>query len=85
MKHVALMVTLFVSLAGLTQASNNLADPTAGKWTTSAYVPVAVAANPWDAGPLHGSFSVAPPTPGVFAKSTLTFGITVQRLDPPQP
>lgn len=60
-------------------------DPTAGKWATAAYVPVARAATPWDAGSLQGTFAVAPPMPGVFAKSTLKFTISVTRLDPPKP
>ena len=38
MKHVVLMVTLFVCLAGLTHASNNLADPTAGKWIVDSVI-----------------------------------------------
>jgi transglutaminase-like putative cysteine protease len=60
-------------------------DPTAGKWTTSAYIPLVATATTGDAGPLQGTFAVTPPMPGVFAKSTLKFKITVQRLDGPEP
>lgn len=55
-------------------------DPTAGTWAGAAYVPLAVAAHPRQAGPLQGTFGVAKPMPGVFAKSTLRFTVTVQSL-----
>jgi transglutaminase-like putative cysteine protease len=60
-------------------------DPTAGRWTNASYIPVAASATPRDAGPLHGTFRVASAEPGVFAKSTLRFKITGQRLGPVEP
>ena len=38
MKHIALMAILLVTLAGLTQASNTLADPTSGKWIVDSVI-----------------------------------------------
>jgi transglutaminase-like putative cysteine protease len=60
-------------------------DPTAGKWTDASYIPVVASATTRDAGPLHGTFRVASSEPGVFAKSTLRFKITVQCLGPLKP
>jgi transglutaminase-like putative cysteine protease len=60
-------------------------DPTTGEWTTAAYIPVAAAARPADAGPLDGTFAVVNPLAGVLAKSDLRFKITVQNLGTVKP
>jgi transglutaminase-like putative cysteine protease len=60
-------------------------DPTAGKWTDFSYIPVVASATTRDAGPVFGTFRVASSEPGVLAKSTLRFKITVQCLGPVSP